>query len=70
MDKEFYPKEMYRNNHYRVVHSGEEQRKMEGLGWSLEADRDRYGYVVHTSGIPEEGQPEQKRGPGRPPKEK
>ena len=70
MDKEFFPKEMYRNNHYRVVHGNEEQRKMEGLGWSLEMDRDRADYVVHTSGIPEDGVEEKRRGPGRPPKDK
>ena len=62
-----YPKEMYRNNHYRVVFGGEEERAMAALGWKVDMDRSRAEYVLYHSGIPED-LPEEKRGPGRPKK--
>ena len=61
-----YGKEMYRSNHYRVCHGRDEEKILMAQGWSDEMDRDRADYVVYTSGIPEDGAPEQKRGPGRP----
>jgi len=49
-----FPKELYRNNHYRVVHCQEEQAAFMAKGWKEEMDRDRTDYVVHHSGVEEE----------------
>jgi hypothetical protein len=48
-----YPKELYRNNWYRVVFSGEEERQFVALGWSETKNPDQK-YVVYHSGIPED----------------
>lgn len=61
-----YPKEVYRNNHYRVVWGPEEDAALKAKGWSDDMDRDRADYVVYHSGIPEEVPEPEKRGPGRP----
>ena len=66
MPDQTYPKELYRNNHYRVVQGPEEDREFQSKGWSDTKDAEQK-YVVHTSGILEDI-PEPKRGPGRPPK--
>lgn len=48
-----YPKELYRNNWYRVVFGPEEEGQFVALGWSETKDPERK-YVVYHSGIPEE----------------
>lgn len=59
-----YPKELYRNNHYRVVFGPEEDRAFQDQGWK-EQKTPGQEYVVYHSGIPE-NIPGEKRGPGRP----
>ena len=54
-----YPKELYRNNHYRVVFGPEEDRDLQGKGWSEQKDSDQK-YVAFNSGVPE-NIPDEKR---------
>jgi len=67
-----YPKELFRNNHYRVVHSPGEDREFQAQGWSEKMDRPREDYAVHHSDVPEDGEApapkaaEHKAKPGRP----
>lgn len=65
-----YPKELYRNNHYAVVFSGEAEKELIAKGWSPDKDPDQE-YVANTSGVPEDlPEPEvPRRGPGRPKKD-
>lgn len=47
-----YPKEIYRNNHRRVVFGVEEDRDFQTKGWSETRDPEQQ-YVGFDSGIPE-----------------
>jgi len=64
-----YPKELFRNNHYRVVFGPEEEAEFKAKGWKAERVEGQK-YVGFDSGIPEdvpEEAPERRR-PGRPKK--
>lgn len=69
MTNRTYPAELYRNNHYRVVHGPEEDRDCQAKGWKEEKTEGQE-YVANTSGIPEDVPEETpaKRAPGRPKK--
>lgn len=59
-----YPKELFRNNHYRVVFGPEEDVAFQAKGWKEERDPNQK-YIANTSGIPEdfpEGEEPTKRG--------
>ncbi len=46
----FYPKQLYRDGRYRVVHSPEEHASLESEGWSDEKP-EGVVHVVHTAAL-------------------